>query len=33
MHLYKTIAWEVGLPIERNRAALFRHIPNEVSRL
>lgn len=33
MDLYKTIAWEVGLPIERNRAALFRQIRNEVSRL
>jgi general secretion pathway protein A len=33
MDLYKTIAWEIGLPIERNRAALFRQIRNEVSRL
>lgn len=33
MDLYKTIAWEIGLPIERNRAALFRQIRTEVSRL
>lgn len=33
MDLYKTIAWEVGLPIERNRAALFRQIRDEVTRL
>jgi type II secretory pathway predicted ATPase ExeA len=31
--LYKTIAWELGLPTERNRAALYRQIRNEVSRL
>ena len=33
MDLYKTIAWELGLPIERNRAALFRQIRSEVTRL
>jgi len=31
--LYKTIAWEIGLPTERNRAGLFRQIRNEVTRL
>jgi type II secretory pathway predicted ATPase ExeA len=33
MDLYKSIAWELGLPTERNRAALFRQIRAEVSRL
>ena len=33
MDLYKTIAWEFGLPTERNRAALFRQIRAEVTRL
>ena len=33
MDLYKTIAWELGLAAERNRAALFRSIRGEVSRL
>lgn len=33
MDLYKTIAWELGLPTERNRAALFRQIRAEVTRL
>lgn len=33
MDLYKSIAWELGLPTERNRAALFRQIQSEVSRL
>lgn len=33
MDLYKSIAWELGLPTERNRAALFKQIRNEVSRL
>ena len=33
MDLYKTVAWELGLPTERNRAALFKHIRTEVSRL
>lgn len=33
MDLYKSIAWELGLPTERNRAGLFRQICAEVSRL
>ena len=33
MDLYKSIAWELGLPTERNRASLFRQIRSEVSRL
>ena len=33
MDLYKTIAWELGLPTERNRAALYRAIRSEVTRL
>ncbi|MCB9661873.1 MAG: ExeA family protein [Sandaracinaceae bacterium] len=33
MDLYKTIAWELGLTAERNRAGLFRSIRDEVSRL
>jgi type II secretory pathway predicted ATPase ExeA len=33
MVLYKSIAWELGLPTERNRAALFKQIRTEVSRL
>jgi general secretion pathway protein A len=33
MDLYKTIAWELGLPTERNRAALYRQIRTEVTRL
>jgi type II secretory pathway predicted ATPase ExeA len=33
MDLYKTIAWEMGLPTERSRAALYRQIRNEVTRL
>lgn len=33
MDLYKTVAWEIGLPTERNRAALFRQIRTEVTRL
>ena len=33
MDLYKTIAWELGLTAERNRAGLFRSIRGEVSRL
>lgn len=33
MDLYKTIAWEMGLPTERNRAALYRQIRSEVTRL
>jgi AAA domain len=30
---YKSIAWQLGLPIERNRAAAYRAIHTEVSRL
>ena len=33
MDLYKSISWELGLEIERNRAALYRTIRAEVSRL
>lgn len=33
MDLYKTIAWELGLPTERNRAALYKCIREEVTRL
>jgi general secretion pathway protein A len=33
MDLYKSIAWELGLPTERSRAALFKQIRAEVSRL
>jgi type II secretory pathway predicted ATPase ExeA len=33
MDLYKTIAWELGLPTERSRAALYKQIRCEVSRL
>ncbi|HMJ11270.1 MAG TPA: ATP-binding protein [Polyangiaceae bacterium] len=33
MDMYKTIAWELGLAIERSRAALFRQIRSEVTRL
>ncbi|HEY3452369.1 MAG TPA: AAA family ATPase [Myxococcales bacterium] len=33
MDLYKTIAWEMGLPTERSRAALYRQIRGEVNRL
>jgi general secretion pathway protein A len=33
MDLYKTIAWELGLPTERNRAALYKRIREEVTRL
>jgi type II secretory pathway predicted ATPase ExeA len=33
MDMYKTIAWELGLPTERSRAALYRCIRSEVSRL
>ena len=31
--MYKSVGWELGLPIERNRAAAFRAIRSEVSRL
>jgi type II secretory pathway predicted ATPase ExeA len=33
MDVYKSIAWEMGLPTERNRAALYRQIRTEVTRL
>lgn len=33
MDLYKSIAWEMGLPTERSRAALYRQIRGEVTRL
>jgi type II secretory pathway predicted ATPase ExeA len=33
MDVYKTIAWEFGLPTERSRAALYRAIRLEVTRL
>jgi type II secretory pathway predicted ATPase ExeA len=33
MDLYKSIAWELGLPTERSRAALYRAIRTEVLRL
>lgn len=33
MDTYKSIAWEMGLPTERSRAALYRVIRTEVSRL
>jgi type II secretory pathway predicted ATPase ExeA len=33
MDFYKTVAWELGLPVERNRAALYRQIRSEVTRL
>ena len=32
MDLYKTISWEMGLAVERSRAALYRQINSEVSR-
>jgi general secretion pathway protein A len=30
MDLYKTISWEMGLSVERSRAALYRQIKSEV---
>jgi type II secretory pathway predicted ATPase ExeA len=33
LDMYKAIAWELGLPIERNRAAAYRLIHSEVTRL
>ena len=33
MDMYKSIAWEFGLPTERNRASAFRIIQGEVSRV
>ena len=31
--MYKSIAWELGLPTERSRATAYRAIRNEISRL
>lgn len=33
MDMYKSIAWELGLPIERNRSMAFRTIQTEITRL
>jgi type II secretory pathway predicted ATPase ExeA len=33
MDLYKSVSWELGLPVERSRAALYRAIRGEVTRL
>ena len=33
LDLYKMISWEMGLAVERSRAALHRQIKSEVSRL
>ncbi len=33
MYMYKSIGWELGLPTERNRAAAFRVIRAEITRL
>jgi type II secretory pathway predicted ATPase ExeA len=33
LDMYKSIGWELGLPIERNRAAAFRAIRSEIGRL
>lgn len=33
MDMYKSIGWELGLPTERNRAAAFRVIRTEITRL
>ena len=33
MDLFKTISWEMGLSVERPRAALYRQIKTEVTRL
>lgn len=33
MDMYKSIAWEFGLPTERNRAAAYRQLRTEVTRL
>lgn len=33
MDMYKSVAWNLGLPAERNRASAFRAIRSEVSRL
>ena len=33
MDMYKAIAWQLGLPVERNRASAYRTIHSEVCRL
>jgi general secretion pathway protein A len=33
MDMYKSIAWELGLPTERNRATCYRALQTEISRL
>jgi general secretion pathway protein A len=33
LDMYKAIAWQLGLPIERNRASAYRALHSEVSRL
>ncbi len=33
MDMYKAIAWQLGLPVERNRASAYRAIHSEVCRL
>ena len=33
MDMYKSIAWELGLPIERSRACAFRSLQTEITRL
>lgn len=33
MDVYKSVAWELGLPTERSRAALYKQIRTEVTRL
>jgi type II secretory pathway predicted ATPase ExeA len=33
MDMYKAIAWQLGLPVERNRASAYRAIHTEVTRL
>lgn len=33
LDMYKAIAWQLGLPVERNRASAYRAIHTEVSRL
>ena len=33
MDMYKSIAWELGVPIERSRASAFRSLQTEITRL
>ena len=33
MDMYKSIGWELGLPIEHSRAAAYRAIQTEITRL